>query len=41
MGKHSNKKQHIPCRRCGRSAYNMTKGVCFLRLWQLTEAEIL
>lgn len=28
MGKHGSKKQHIPCRRCGRSAYNIGKGVC-------------
>ncbi|NLI73901.1 MAG: 50S ribosomal protein L37e [Euryarchaeota archaeon] len=28
MGKHSSKKQHIPCRRCGKSSYNMTKSVC-------------
>jgi large subunit ribosomal protein L37e len=28
MGKKSGKKTHIPCRRCGKSAYHMRKKVC-------------
>jgi len=28
MGKHSKTPTHIRCRRCGRHAYNITKGYC-------------
>jgi len=28
MGKRSSGKAHVPCRRCGRSAYNIVKGAC-------------
>ncbi|HLC78181.1 MAG TPA: 50S ribosomal protein L37e [Candidatus Nanoarchaeia archaeon] len=28
MGMKSGKKTHIPCRRCGRKAYHMTKKKC-------------
>jgi large subunit ribosomal protein L37e len=28
MGKMGSKKVHVPCRRCGRHAYNIRKGVC-------------
>jgi large subunit ribosomal protein L37e len=27
-GKHSGKRTHIACRRCGRIAYHMTRSVC-------------
>ncbi|MGD1059837.1 MAG: 50S ribosomal protein L37e [Methanomassiliicoccales archaeon] len=28
MGKMGSKKVHVPCRRCGKHAYNIRKGVC-------------
>jgi large subunit ribosomal protein L37e len=28
MGKMGKKKSHIPCRRCGKHAYNIRKSVC-------------
>lgn len=28
MGKRSSGKSHVPCRRCGRAAYNMQKSTC-------------
>ncbi|RMF54533.1 50S ribosomal protein L37e [Candidatus Woesearchaeota archaeon] len=28
MGKHSGKKTHIKCRRCGKGTYHMRKKVC-------------
>jgi large subunit ribosomal protein L37e len=28
MGKHSAKKTHIRCRRCGRHSYHVTRGIC-------------
>jgi large subunit ribosomal protein L37e len=28
MGKMGSKKTHVPCRRCGKSAYNIRKGAC-------------
>lgn len=28
MGKKSSKKTHVPCRRCGKHAYNIRKGYC-------------
>jgi large subunit ribosomal protein L37e len=28
MGKHNKTPTHIRCRRCGRHAYNITKGYC-------------
>ncbi|MEM2943425.1 MAG: 50S ribosomal protein L37e [Methanomassiliicoccales archaeon] len=27
-GKHANRKTHIPCRRCGKKAYNVREGYC-------------
>ncbi len=28
MGKMGSKKTHVPCRRCGKHAYNIRKGAC-------------
>jgi large subunit ribosomal protein L37e len=28
MGKMGSKKVHVPCRRCGKHAYNIRKGAC-------------
>ncbi len=28
MGKRAGKKTHVPCRRCGKHAFNIRKGYC-------------